>query len=411
MPKITKRLVDSLRPSDRDQFIWDSETKGFGIRLKPSGVGTYLIQYRTAEGRTRRLKLGRIDSKAPDAARAEAKERLVEVSKGRDPSAERHELRRSITVSDLCDAYLDDAEGRIKESTRTMDRSRINSHVRPLLGTRRVAALTKRDIEKFQADVIAGKTAKPRQGRGGHITGGPGVASRTTGMLSTILQWARRKGIITVNPAADVDRPPDIKKERFLSEEEIRSLGAALAMVAPHGGPPSGLAAIRLLLLTGLRREEALSLRWDEVDLPNRCVRLGSSKSVRLRPLGSAARALLAERQKARTGEFVFPAERGEGHFMGLPKLIARLTAEAGIGDASAHTLRHTFATVAASMGYSELVIASLIGHATRGITARYAHVPDAYAIAAADAVSERVASLLLPVRPGAPRMRARKAG
>src|SRR6516165_2116624 len=159
MPKITKRTVDALRPDRsgrRDIFHWDAgdgALKGFGVRMKPSGAASYFIQYRNREGRTRRLVLGRVGELTPDEARYLATERLREARKGADPSADRHATRKAVTVAELCDLYLADAKGRIKPSTLAMDRSRINCHVKPLLGRRAVAGLTRRDIERFQADV------------------------------------------------------------------------------------------------------------------------------------------------------------------------------------------------------------------------------------------------------------------
>ena len=157
MAKITKRAVDALQSvSGRDVFIWDSELRGFGVRVKPSGVRTFLIQYRNVEGRTRRLVLGQYGALTPENARDLAREKLAGVAKGEDPSAERHAVRAGMSVSDVCDWYLEEAEaGRIlgrnrrpiKASTLKMDRSRIETHIKPLLGARLVSGLTLRDIE------------------------------------------------------------------------------------------------------------------------------------------------------------------------------------------------------------------------------------------------------------------------
>lgn len=232
MPKITKRVVDAIRPdsSGRDVFAWDAgdgALKGFGIRMKPSGIASYLIQYRNKEGRTRRLVLGRVGTLTPDEARELAGDKLRKATKGGDPSAERHAMRKAMTVSELCDWYLKDAKGRIKASTLNMDRSRITEHVKPLIGRRAVTGLTLADIEKLQADIAAGKTAKtrPKSGRRGVTRGGRGVAGRTVGMLSTMLELARRHGVIVINPARGVRRLPDRRRQRFLSLASLRFRG------------------------------------------------------------------------------------------------------------------------------------------------------------------------------------------
>src|SRR5215212_3047175 len=153
MPKLTKRVVDALRPSAAGEtFAWDSDLKGFGVRMMPTGVGSYILKYRNQEGRQRKLALGRVGSLAPDEARGIARRRLAEVAAGADPSAERRAIRKAVTVAELCDLYLEDARARVKPSTLAMDRSRIEVHVKPLIGSRAVAALTGGDGERLQAD-------------------------------------------------------------------------------------------------------------------------------------------------------------------------------------------------------------------------------------------------------------------
>lgn len=401
MPKITKRNVDRLRPdpTGRDCFLWDAgdgAIKGFGVRVKPSGVASYIVQYRNKEGRTRRLAIGRVGVLTPEQARKNAGEKLNSVAKGKDPSAERHAVRKAMSVAELCDWYLKDTSGRVKASTLAMDLSRIECHVKPLLGQRTVSALTLSDIERFQSDIAAGKTAKPRarNGRTGSTTGGRGVAARTVGMLGTILEFARRHSIINENPARGVRRFPDQKRHRFLSIDEINALGRV--MREAEGENLTGIAATRALLLTGCRKMEILSLSWECLDTRAHCFRFSDTKSgPQLRPIGAATIEHLEEQPKKEGCEWVFPASRGEGHFVGLPRVLNRLCSRAELADVTVHTLRHTFAAVAAELGFSELTIAGLLGHSVPGITARYAHIPDSALIAAANRVSLHIATAL----------------
>jgi hypothetical protein len=163
--------------------------RGFGVRLKPSGTASWLVQYRNAEGRTRRLVIGKVGTLTPETARRVARDHLSAVANGKDPSAGRHALREAMTVGELCDLYLKEAKatGRIKASTLAMDESRIERHVKPLLGSRSVRSLLPQDLARFQADIANGRTAKPRpeKGRTGRTRGGRGVASRAVGMLSS----------------------------------------------------------------------------------------------------------------------------------------------------------------------------------------------------------------------------------
>lgn len=396
MPKFTKRYIDSLKPDPNGELLtWDSEIKGLGVRLMPSGTGSYLVKYRNAEGRQRKLVLGRIATLTPEEARRRAASKLSAVAGGADPSADRHAARGAMTVGELCDWYVKDAAGRIKESTLEMDRSRIARHVKPLLGRRAVAGLTLSDIERFQVQVAEGKTAIDRQGRGGATTGGKGVAARTVGMLGTILEFARRHRVIGENPARGVRRFPDQKVKRFLSGDELAALGKAMRESTVEN--KTGVAAVTALLLTGCRRQEVLALPWSWVDAAARCIRFGDTKSgAQLRPLGFAAVEHIAAQPRRDGAEWVFPADRGDGHFIGVVRVLGRLCRAASIKGVTVHTLRHTFAAVAAELGYTELTIAGLLGHASRGVTQRYAHVPDASLLSAADAVSMRIRDVLL---------------
>ncbi|HYU46743.1 MAG TPA: site-specific integrase [Terriglobales bacterium] len=400
MPKITKRVVDALCPDagGAEVFKWDSEMRGFGVRIMPSGVASYHIQYRTPEGRTRRMVIGRVGTLTPDEARKKAREKLAAATNGADPSTERRAVRKAMTVSELCDQYVADAKGRIKESTLAMDKSRIETHVKPLIGKLTVRSLTASDIERLKSDIMAGKTAKPRKkGRGGAVTGGRGVAARTMGMLGTILEYARHPlNLIKDNPARGLKKPSEGRQRRFLSLEEIANLGAVMRQAETMGENDSGVTAIRFLLMTGLRRMEALALPRDWIDARNQCIRFHDTKSgTQLRPIGANAIALLKALPVSEGCPWVFPAKRGKGHYVGVPKVLERLCANAGLQGVTVHVLRHSFAAAAAEMGFSELTIAGLLGHSVPGVTARYAHIPDSALVAAADRVCARITAAL----------------
>ena len=284
-----------------------------------------------------------------------------------------------------------------------MDRSRIEGHVKPLLGKKHVASLTPKDIDQFVRDVRAGKskpvTKDSVRKRGGVVEGGPGAAARTYGMLRTILQHAVQERIIEANPARDISaKPKDTAKRLPYRAEDVAALGKALREAEVEGENKIALRAIRLLLLTGCRRMEVLSLTWGEVDRTKRCLRLSDTKSgAQARPLGSAANALLAsfEPEEAKPADCVFPGGGKGGHFIGLPKVWERVAKRAGIEGVSLHGLRHWFASAAAEMNFSELTIAGMIGRRVKGVTARYATTPDRALLAAADAVSTALRAAL----------------
>lgn len=406
MPKLTKKFVDALQhTSGRDMFAWDTEVRGFGIRVKPSGTKTFLIQYRNAERRTRRYVIGQYGILTVERARDLAQKKLASVIDGGDPSEERHAARDGLTVAEICDWYLEEAEagrllGRnrrpIKASSVAGDRSRIEQHIKPLVGTRLVSHLKLGDIEALQADIAAGKSARKKTcGRGGKTSGGAGVAGRAISTLRSLLNHARRHGMIEQSPANGVRVIASDRLKRHLSVGEVRHLGKIMTQMEREGEHPTGLAAIRAMLLTGFRRMEVLAMRKEWIEADDNCVAFPETKSgAQMRAAGDdAVIHLLRQAQRSRSA-FVFPADWGDGHFVGVVRVLDRVCARAGLEDVTPHVLRHTFASIAASLGFSELTIAGLLGHGPRGVTQRYVHL-DAALVIAADQVAAEIARLL----------------
>jgi integrase len=406
MPRLTKRAVEALKePSTGDAFLWDSELRGFGVRVKPSGTKTFIIQYRNAERRTRRLVIGSYGVLTVELARDLAQKKLASVVDGGDPSGERRAARQESTVSEVCDWYLREAEsgrllGRnrrpIKAASVAGDRSRIEQHIKPLIGTRIVAHLMLADIERLQADISVGKSARDRRpGRGGQTSGGVGAAGRTISTLRSLFNHARRLGIIEHSPANGVRVIASEKLKRRLSVGEVRHLGKTMSQMEREGEHPVGIAAIRTMLLSGFRRMEVLAMRKDWIEPDENCVAFPDTKSgPKLRVIGDAAISQLLAQGQRNTSTFVFPADWGDGHFIGVVRVLDRLCARAGLEKVTPHVLRHTFASIAGSLGFSELTISGLLGHGPRGVTQRYVHLDTALVIAA-DQVAAEISRLL----------------
>ena len=417
--RLTERALNALGPADT---LWDQEVRGLGARRRgEDGRVVFVFKYRspverdaTGRGRQRYLTIGpwgRGDWGIDDARKAATAHRDA-LRLGRDPAAERDHRKAMPTVAELCDAYLAAlptlllrrARRPKKPSTVATDRSRIEAHVKPLLGAMPADAVSQRDVHAFMHKVAAGASAK-REKLGpyavSNVRGGKGAASRTVGLLGSVFAYAVAEGIRPDNPVRGVTRYADGKRERRLTEEEYAMLAAGLARAEAGGANPSGVACARLLLLTGWRRGEATNLRWSELDLPGRTARLADTKTgVSARPLARAVVELL-ERQPRTSSPFVFPARTGGKPLQGLPRMWERMRSLAGLPEeVTLHTLRHSFASLAADLGYGDAAIAGLIGHSRSGVTARYTHRSDKVLLKVADEVAMTTLERMGPHRP-----------
>jgi integrase len=339
-------------------------------------------------------------------ARGEARRVLGDIARGIDPSGDRSAKRGAPTVAELCDLYWADAiAGRLltrrrtakKASTLATDAGRISRHIKPLLGQLKVGAVTTADIERFMHSVAEGKTAQrvKTQKRGlAYVRGGKGAASRTVGLLGAIFAYAVSRRMRSDNPVRGVVRYADGKRERRLSDAEYAALGTALRNAERSVWPPA-VAAGRFLALSGWRSNEILELRRSEVDLRRRTATLPDTKTGRsTRPLASAACDEISSVKM--NGERAFPASKGGGVMSGFRKFWARIAKLGDLPtDITPHVLRHSFASLASDLGYSEPTIAALIGHKSHSTTSRYTHAADAVLLAAADAVANRTLDLM----------------
>ena len=405
--RISKRTVDGAAPNASVYVIWDDILSGFGLRVQPSGTKTYFVMYRpNGGGRTAksvRYTIGKHGAFTPEQAREKAEEALRAVAAGDDPHGLKLKDRAELTVSQLCDQYMEDGTGTKKPSTLRSDQARIDCHIKPLLGDLRVSKVSGSDIEKFMRDVAKGKTAAKIEGKrkrtDSMARGGKGTASRTVGLLGGIFTYAIKLKMRQDNPVHGVERYKDRQSQRYLNAVELGRLGEALNGMNARD---QGVAVVRLLILTGARKGEIEGLRWSEVDFDMSCLRLGDSKTgQKLIPLGAPALIVLKGLPRSTTSPFVFPArERGGGieqarHYTGTPKAWALLSATAGLEGVRLHDLRHTFASLGAGGGHSLPMIGKILGHTDVKTTARYAHLADDPVKRAVNRISESAAAAL----------------
>ncbi|HKT18366.1 MAG TPA: tyrosine-type recombinase/integrase [Stellaceae bacterium] len=448
---LTQRTVDALKPSAAEQFIWDDNLPGFGIRLKPSGKASYLVQYRIGR-RTRRTVIGSTRTYKLEKARDKGQRMLVAARDGVDHSAIKRAGRQAETIKELAERYLTEyAAERKKASSVATDQRNIRNHIVPLLGTLPVRDATRADIESFMRKVRAGATAReeklPRTLR--RVRGGPGSANRCYALLSKMFNLAERWGLRAdgTNPCRHVEKNRERRVERFLSAEELARLGEVLSEAENAKMElPGTVTAIRLLLFTGARLGEVLGLRWEHVDAQHGLLRLPDSKTgAKVIYLGAPALSLLtALRSDEDTNAWVCQGAALDGEtrpLVNLEKpwrriraqatvllwakhpskavrgLVERLTkqlgreptakeclraaAEAklelpkGLLDVRLHDLRHSFASVGAAGGLSLPMIGALLGHRQAATTLRYAHLSADPMRAAADAIGERIAAAM----------------
>jgi integrase len=377
--KLTDRIAKSAAaPADgkAQRIYYDTEVKGFGLRVTKAGARSFILNYRV-HGVERRFTIGSYPDWGVAAAREEAKRLKRLVDQGRDPMGERHEERAAPTVNELVDRYLVEHAPRKRTRSRQEDESLIRQWLRPELGNKRVADLRHADVERLHRKITAHGT--------------PTRANRTAALLSKAFSLAVRWEMRTDNPVKGIERNTEEKRNRYLAGDELRRLTEALA-VHPNQAAAN---AIRLLLLTGARRGEVLGATWDQFDLEEgvwtKAASFTKQKKLHRVPLSAPARQLLAEIKAAveRKAEganrehspFVFPAQRaarkGAGHLVEIKGPWAAICTAAQLSGVRVHDLRHSYASILASAGLSLPVIGALLGHTQPGTTARYAHLFD----------------------------------
>lgn len=364
--KLTKATVDKLVPGAEDYVIWDAALPGFGIRVKPSGVKSYVVQYRNRKtGASRRKTIGQ---HGPLLTFHKAKERarviLADALKGNDPVADDRAIREAATMRHLATEYLEQhAVPKKRPRSVDNDRSMINRIILPRLGSKKVAAVVSRDIHLLHVS----------------MKNTPYQANRMLALLSKMLSLAVKWGWRSDNPVKGIERFQEKRRERWLSDDELRRL---LAVLADHQNQRAAN-AVRFQLLTGARLGEALKARWSDIDLKRGVWTKPSHHTKQKRtehiPLSGPALALLTEMQsKANPAEeSLFPGNVTGQPLQDIKKFWKTVITEAGISEYRLHDNRHTHASHLVSSGLSLEIVGRLLGHTNPTTTKRYAHIAD----------------------------------
>ena len=381
--RLTTRSVAALPATGRDVIHWDRDLAGFGVRVQRNGRKAYVVQSRGPAG-LKRVTLGPVAGEAIDQRRREAAEIIDRIKQGLDPIAPDPEPVP--TVADLAArcmrAYV---QVHCKPKTQKLYRTAIDLHIVPALGTMPV-----KDVRSSHVIELHDR-----------LRDTPSMANHVVSMLSKMFSLAQTWELVPHgrNPCKAVRHYREQSRERFLSPEEYRRVGAALKEVEADGSMwPPAIAAIRLLMLTGCRKSEILTLKWDDVDRTAGEFRLRDGKrGPRMVPLTTPALKVLDGIERVEGNPWVIPSQKPGIHLPDLTYYWNRIQARAGLEGVRVHDLRHSHASRALALGESLTMIGRLLGHSKVGTTARYAHLVHDAEKAAASRTGDSIGAHLGP--------------
>lgn len=383
MPKITKSLIDKTAAGEADVFIWDDELKGFGVRIQPSGTKTYMVRYRTQGGIQRKQKLGRTSDFPPDKARDLARKVFTQVAEGKDPMNERRADVSLPTIASLEERYTREHAKPFKKATsQKIDAQNWRLYILPAMATRQVA-----DIKKF--DILA---------LFGSLSDKPAAANQTLALLSKAMNLAEDWGWrpANTNPCHRIKRYKLKKHDLILTYEQMGRLHQTMTkMVEERRLTPYFAAAIRLLQLTGCRKNEIMEAEAAWIDREKRVLRLPDSKvGPRDIPLSEHALEII---DSLNEGTYLIGGERAKS-----PKNIyrtwRRVKKEADLpAGLRLHDLRHSAGSLAHMAGMTQSQIAELLGHSVLATTEKYIHNHDGDAARAANVLGAVIAAAWTP--------------
>jgi integrase len=379
--RITKTVVDRMPAG---AIARDTEVRGFGVRRQDTDA-VYFLQKRIGK-RVRWLTIGRHGSPwTPETARKEAVRLLGQIAGGVDPQADKEAEQARLTLAAAHPEFMTDHGSKLKPRTREEYERQFKLHLLPTFGAFQLDGITRAQVARFHAN-LAGK---------------PVCANHCLATLSKLMVWAEETGRLPegTNPCRGVKKYRDRNRERYLSTTELARLGEAIAAAeAANSESLFAIAAIRLLLLTGARRNEILTLRWREVDLERGALRLADSKTGdKVIKLGPAAISVLAELPREPGNPYVIVGGKPGQHLIAIQNPWERIRAAAGLEDVRLHDLRHSFASMAVAAGASLPMIGKLLGHSQPQTTQRYAHLADDPVTQLNNAISDAIATALQP--------------
>ena len=381
--KLTKREVEKHPPRSTAFLIHDTEIKGFRCKVTPKGKRTYHLYYRTASGQQRNPAIGTHGNITCDQAREIAKQWMGEVSRGGDPSKSKQELRQSDTIAELWQRYQKAKKPHLKASSMTELTRLWEKYLLPEFGRVKASQLESAAIRRFHE-------------KNAHR---PYTANRMLEAIRSLYnhaienEWLQ----ITRNPCTSVKKNKERKRERFLSMEEIGRLSEVLRETEhKKTESKSVINVIRLLLFTGCRLGEILSLKWEYIDYEQSCLRLPDSKTgAKSVYISAPALEVLGGIERIEGNPHVITGGMKSGQLAPPQKAWQRIRKLAGLEDVRLHDLRHSFASIGAASGMSLPMIGALLGHSQSQTTARYTHLIGDPMKQAANVIGEKIVAAM----------------
>ena len=380
--RLTKRIVDRLKVDDKDAIFWDSGLAGFGVRVHATGRKLYIVQSRGPAG-LKRVTLGPVGHTTIEERRREAAAVIDRIKRGDDPIPP--EPAPVPTVADLAARSVSVRFGvKCKPATAKAYKMALDRHVLPALGAMPLAEVGPKEVAALHH----------------RMRDMPSMANRAVWVLSRLFVLAETWEMVPPggNPCRHVRYYREKSRERFLTPEEFRRLGAALRRFEARGPTQaSAVAALRLLMLTGCRTGEILTLRWDDVDRTAGVLRLRDGKTgPRMVPLTGPVLAVLDGIERMEGVSWVIRS-KSDTRLTGLFSHWQQIRIDVGLDDVRVHDLRHSYASRALALGESLTIIGRLLGHAKVETTAKYAHLVRDAEKAAAARTGDSIGAQLMP--------------
>ena len=376
---LTKRSVAAIEATGKTLFVWDADTKGFGVRVAPGGTKAFIVQYRDG-ARTVRKTLGTYPTVAVERARQAAADILAANRLGETLPIMRGGGK---LLGEVLDLFIANAEAKKAPRTAADYKARIEKYIRPKFGTKRIGQVTRLEVERWHQEMSAT----------------PSQANHLLTILVAVFSYAAKNGLIkqSDHPALGISKYRENKRDRYLTLDEVAAFGTALAdLEAVRNVSPWAAAALRLLILTGARSGEVLGLKWSMVDLPRALLDLPTSKTgAKKIKLSGAALEVLRAIPKVENVDWVIVGRRHGEAMTSLQRPFNEVCKRAGITGLRIHDLRHSAASIATSGGVGLPVVGALLGQSQAYTTQRYSHIHDDAERNAAEVIATKIGKLI----------------